>query len=590
MICVNSVSVYPKSISLKVGTWSYAAYAEVCPSNADCKEVQWHSDNSSVASVNSSSGYIRANGVGTAHIYATATDGSGCSDYLTVTVSNTVPVTSVTLNRSSLSIEKGSVVSLSATVCPDNATNKNLNWTSSNNNVATVTNGVVTAVATGSTTITATAKDGSGKSASCTVTVTGDILVESIEIAPYEKTLKIGSSFYPNVIVCPTDATKKSVIWSSANSNIASVNPNSGLVYAHCAGTTTIYATAQDGSGVVGACNITVVSANLVSGVQITSRCAIRTDAKINAYLRDAEGSSLMLNVGEKAPFYDAVIVNGDTYSYNGETSNQWYQILYNGMVTYVPKLYCTTVQCQAYSPPTEPTARVDTGTSDLNLYSVAVRNLNKLIGDIQSETRVVVINPIRQNGLYYAIYGQDEQSGEMKYGWSSGLYFDFGDPLVTKSSNDCAEFIASYEALSRHRVPVENGNYAIGYGHTILPGEPYDADYVMDEDEALELLKSDLNIAERSISAKASNMGIRLHQHQFDALVSFAYNLGPNSQWIQVLIEEIMSGMDVHEAFAQYDKSGGKPLLGLYRRRMDEADIFVYGDYVREDRPDPNA
>ena len=119
-----------------------------------------------------------------------------------------------------------------------------------------------------------------------------------------------------------------------------------------------------------------------------------------------------MLNVGEKAPFYDAVIVNGDTYSYNGDTSNQWYQILYNGMVTYVPKLYCTTVQCQAYSPPTEPTARVDTGTSDLNLYSVAVRNLNKLIGDIQSETRVVVINPIRQNGLYYAIYGQDEQSG----------------------------------------------------------------------------------------------------------------------------------------------------------------------------------
>ena len=71
---------------------------------------------------------------------------------------------------------------------------------------------------------------------------------------------------------------------------------------------------------------------------------------------------------------------------------------------------------------------------------------------------------------------------------------------------------------------------------------------------------------------------------------MSFAYNLGPNSQWIQVLIEEIMSGMDVHEAFAQYNKSGGKFELGLYRRRMDEADIFAYGDYVREERPDPNA
>ena len=157
MICVNSVSVYPKSISLKVGTWSYAAYAEVCPSNADCKEVQWHSDNSSVASVNSSSGYIYANGVGTAHIYATATDGSGCSDYLTVTVSNTVPVTSVTLNRSSLSLEEGQTASLYATVCPENATNKNVNWTSSNNAVATVSGGVVTAVSKGSAKITATA-------------------------------------------------------------------------------------------------------------------------------------------------------------------------------------------------------------------------------------------------------------------------------------------------------------------------------------------------------------------------------------------------------------------------------------------------
>ena len=258
MIYVNSVSVYPKSISLKVGTWSYAAYAEVCPSNADCKEVQWHSDNSSVASVNSSSGYIRANGVGTAHIYATATDGSGCSDYLTVTVSSTVPVTSVTLNRSSLSLEEGQTASLYATVCPDNATNKNVNWTSSNNAVATVSGGVVRAVAKGTARITATAADGSGKSDSCSVSVTGDILVTSIELSPSDKTLYVGDSFFPSVNVSPSNATKKSVAWSSANSNIASVNPNSGLVYAKAVGTTTIYATACDGSGVCGSCIVRV--------------------------------------------------------------------------------------------------------------------------------------------------------------------------------------------------------------------------------------------------------------------------------------------------------------------------------------------
>ena len=264
MICVNSVSVYPKSISLKVGTWSYAAYAEVCPSNADCKEVQWHSDNPSVASVNASSGYICANGVGTAHIYATATDGSGCSDYLTVTVSNTVPVTSVTLNRSSLSLEEGHNASLSATVCPDNATNKNINWESSNNSVATVSNGVVTAIATGTARITATAADGSGHHGCCSVIVTKDVMVTNVSITPSSTSLNVGESCYLNATITPNDATNKTVYWHSSNPDVATVNPNSGLVTAQNAGTAIIYATALDGSDIAGTCSISVVYVPLV--------------------------------------------------------------------------------------------------------------------------------------------------------------------------------------------------------------------------------------------------------------------------------------------------------------------------------------
>ena len=110
MICVNSVSVSPKSITLKVGEWFYGARAEVSPSDADCKQVFWHSNNTSVASVNASSGYICANAVGTAKIYASATDGSGCKDYLTVTVSDSIPVESVTLSSSFLSIQEGSII------------------------------------------------------------------------------------------------------------------------------------------------------------------------------------------------------------------------------------------------------------------------------------------------------------------------------------------------------------------------------------------------------------------------------------------------------------------------------------------------
>ena len=272
MICVNSVSVYPKSISLKVGTWSYAAYAEVCPSNADCKEVQWHSDNSSVASVNASSGYICANEVGTAHIYATATDGSGCSDYLTVTVSNTFPVTSVTLNRSSLSLEEGQRASLSATVYPDNATNKNVNWTSSNNAVATVSCGVVTAVSKGSAKITATAADDSGCFDCCTVIVTGDIMVTNVSVSPSSKSLTVGATCYLYETVTPSNATNKTVLWSSSNTNVATVNPNSGLVTACGAGAATIYATAQDGSGKRGTCSISVSAPVSVTSINVSPK------------------------------------------------------------------------------------------------------------------------------------------------------------------------------------------------------------------------------------------------------------------------------------------------------------------------------
>ena len=258
MICVNSVSVSPKSITLKVGSWSYAVRAEVCPTNADCNNVTWHSDNSSIASVNASTGYIYANAVGVTRIYATATDGSGCNDYLTVTVTNTVPVASVTLNRSSLSFEEGQSASLCATVCPDNATNKNVNWTSSNNNVATVHDGFVTAITKGTARITATAADGSGKTASCTVAVTGDTLVSSICISPEARTIITGKSAYLYATVCPENATNRCIIWSSDDPTVATVNSVSGLVYAQEAGATVIRAIAQDGSGIVGTCNLIV--------------------------------------------------------------------------------------------------------------------------------------------------------------------------------------------------------------------------------------------------------------------------------------------------------------------------------------------
>ena len=110
-----------------------------------------------------------------AHVYDNDADETCnvCGYVRTVTPGN-IPVSGITLNETSTSISVGNSEKLIATVTPENATNRRVTWTSSNENVATVdANGTVKALAAGTTAITATAADGSGKSATCTVTVTG---------------------------------------------------------------------------------------------------------------------------------------------------------------------------------------------------------------------------------------------------------------------------------------------------------------------------------------------------------------------------------------------------------------------------------
>lgn len=93
------------------------------------------------------------------------------------TQSTTISVTSVSLNRSSATLEKGDTLSLSATVSPSNASNKSVTWSSSNTSVATVSSsGVVTAKSAGTATITVKTSDGN-KTAKCTITVKNPVSV-----------------------------------------------------------------------------------------------------------------------------------------------------------------------------------------------------------------------------------------------------------------------------------------------------------------------------------------------------------------------------------------------------------------------------
>jgi len=160
---VTSVTLSSTTLSM-VKDETKTLTATVSPSNATNKTVSWSSSNTSVATV--SNGLVTAVAAGQATITATA---DGKSATCSVTVSNPeVKVQSVSLSESSVEIIKGESLTITATVSPSDATNPDVTWSTSDANVATVKDGVITAVGSGKTTITATAD---GVSSTCEVTV-----------------------------------------------------------------------------------------------------------------------------------------------------------------------------------------------------------------------------------------------------------------------------------------------------------------------------------------------------------------------------------------------------------------------------------
>ena len=162
---VNLTGLTLTGLSLEAGKTG-AISVQMAPSNATVKSLTWSSSDASVASV--SNGTVTAHKAGTATITAVAYNGVSGSCTVTVTAAP-VAVSSVTLNQTTMTLDVGKTGTLTATVQPADAVNKNITWTSSNTAVATVWSGTVTAVAPGTVTITASTPN--GKSASCTVTV-----------------------------------------------------------------------------------------------------------------------------------------------------------------------------------------------------------------------------------------------------------------------------------------------------------------------------------------------------------------------------------------------------------------------------------
>ena len=253
---VTGVSLNTDSLTLEEGGTATLT-ATITPSNATDQNVTWSSDNESVATVDQN-GRVTAVAQGGATITA-AVDGKSAKCSVTVNAAAPVPVTSVSLDKTSLGLTEGDTETLTATVEPSDATNKNVTWSTSDASIATVTDGVVTAVAPGTATITVTTEDGN-KTATCAVTVTAaTVPVTGVTLNKTSTSLYVGDTETLTPTITPDNATNKNVTWSSDDTSVATVDA-SGLVTAVARGTAVITATAADGSGASASCTVTVSS------------------------------------------------------------------------------------------------------------------------------------------------------------------------------------------------------------------------------------------------------------------------------------------------------------------------------------------
>lgn len=260
VVKVTGVSLTPAYLSLNEGETG-SLTAVVSPKEAENRVVIWIVGDGSIVSVNN--GTVTALKAGATTVTAKTVDGgftASCSVTVSAKPSESI---SISLSKSELTLSVGDTETLTATVTPADANDKTVTWSSSDSSIATVKDGVVTAIKEGTVTITA----GIGSiTATCMVTVVKkEIPVESVTLNKTQLDLKKGEVGTLVVTVKPDDATDKSVIWESSNSAVATVD--NGKVTALTEGSSTITAKAGEKKAT---CNVTVKSATVISIDELT--------------------------------------------------------------------------------------------------------------------------------------------------------------------------------------------------------------------------------------------------------------------------------------------------------------------------------
>ena len=502
---------------------------------------------------------------------------SGFSRFNTVITGTFTPVESVSVFANTVSLIQNETITLSATVLPENATYKEVVWKSSDENIATIdANGQVVAKSYGTVTISAEATDGSGKRGQCTV------IVEKYE--PGLKTVKLcrvrkEMSMDDSAIL--RDSTGAEIMLQVDDTvsllSTSKITANGRVWYRILYNGMMMHVTADDESfeeiDVVspGEPNGTSVQVNTGDGSNLRLRCVPNNDDDSTIIGRFADGTTIMIT--NEAPQNDIwYAVYGQTT--DGISSYGWCSGAYLG----------NDVEYGTLEDVDELTVRSGAGYNYTAIGKIYKGDCVRILAKECATANGYPWHKIRYNDSEgYVVAGNNPKNFTFETKWVALVEQNNNDNNIFGHISELGvAFIKDYEEF--HATPYDDGygNLTIGYGYLIKAGESYQS---ITEEEADQLLRDELAIWEERVDDYLLSQNASWSQNQYDALVSLAFNAGNNFKYV---VNDILNGDDPYTAFAQISYSNGKWSLGLYRRRMDEADIFVNGEYQREYRDAP--
>lgn len=475
-------------------------------------KIYHRSSNTSVATI-SSDGTVKALKAGTARIYSYDDTGSVYNNFNL----KVVPNSSVTLSKTSATINRGGSVTLTAKVNPSGT----VTWSSSDTSVASVRNGVVSGLKSGTATI--TAKTSSGVTASCKVTVKDVYSNGKISLNQTFATVNRTRTLYLE------GYASSNITWTSSDPEIATVSD--GFVTTKQVGKVAI--TAKDSSGNKAVCVVNVLAATPLKFTYTNPNSATLNSTVTFVAITDKKRTAVKFNVtvGDKTYVVNATskTSDGDDYIWKG-----------------------TLKMTQA-------------GTFNYTAYAY----LNEKWSTCSDAKGTVFVSKVT-NKKTTAVQ-------------------------TLRASNDLISFIAEKEGFLSH---YERDQMAydpvptVGYGIVVYPGEIFYNSLTKNEAYAWLVREVNQGSYTSAVNRFSKNHNIKINQYQFDALVSFSYNLGTGwtyGDWD--IYDLLVSYSDLNNisqtklvnTLAVYHHAGGQLYWGLYYRRIDEAEMFLKGDYVSD-------